>query len=445
LTPPRLPWGFLLLSCVLLAVLLGVPRRFSIVGGDEPHYLLLLHSLVRDRDFNLRNNYEQAAAGDVQAGTQHAGTALDHHVSYYLDDVHRPWSSLFETDSARWPPNAAGIPTPPLRPGVDPSVLLLPEHTFHNPGLGLVLAPFIAPFAQTNEVEAIAIVLAMLACLGALWLYRRWLRRLGATERAALLVTAFVFLGTPILYYGRTVFTEPFVLLGVVGTFAWLDVPLLAGGFAAWALFIKPQLAVILLPIGVQLLRERRIRELLFLSVFPALGTLGVLYLNHRLYGAPWRMPYPFSAGDFLSGFPSLLLSPLHGVLPFAPVLLFATPGWRRLLRLAPSTWTALAAFGVLFVLTASWFDWAGGACYGPRLLVPVLPLFGLGLLPAVSSDSRPSRAYRAALGCVAAISILLNFAAVRYHWESFDRRADRVLLRLFVRPARPPTVDVSL
>lgn len=35
-------------------------RRYYLLTGDEPHYLLVIHSLAFDRDFNMHNNYVEA-------------------------------------------------------------------------------------------------------------------------------------------------------------------------------------------------------------------------------------------------------------------------------------------------------------------------------------------------------------------------------------------------
>ena len=44
---------------------LGLPRVFS---GDEPHYLVMLNSLLRDGDLDLANNYQAVAAGGDDDG-----------------------------------------------------------------------------------------------------------------------------------------------------------------------------------------------------------------------------------------------------------------------------------------------------------------------------------------------------------------------------------------
>ncbi|HJT23092.1 MAG TPA: hypothetical protein VJ873_00835, partial [bacterium] len=43
----------------------GLPH---IKGGDEPHYLTMINSLLMDRDLNLTNNYKAARKGSWQVG-----------------------------------------------------------------------------------------------------------------------------------------------------------------------------------------------------------------------------------------------------------------------------------------------------------------------------------------------------------------------------------------
>ncbi len=61
---------------------LGLP---GVLSGDEPHYLVLINSLISDGDFDLANNYQDVHRGGPQAGRIFAGQLLDHHVNWYED------------------------------------------------------------------------------------------------------------------------------------------------------------------------------------------------------------------------------------------------------------------------------------------------------------------------------------------------------------------------
>ena len=95
-----------------------------ITSGDEPHYLTLLHSLIEDGDFDVKNNYDEAARGGRQSGIRRAGRPqTDRHVGFYAGEVF------------------VGQPGPP--PVTPPPELLPPpghpEYSTHPPGLPLFL------------------------------------------------------------------------------------------------------------------------------------------------------------------------------------------------------------------------------------------------------------------------------------------------------------------
>jgi hypothetical protein len=79
---------------VVLAVALALPLAFSrgkhdepvvglptITSGDEPHYLVMLHSLLNDGDLDVSNNYDAARRGSIDVGALRAGAPLDHQVA----------------------------------------------------------------------------------------------------------------------------------------------------------------------------------------------------------------------------------------------------------------------------------------------------------------------------------------------------------------------------
>ena len=51
----------------------------GVTSGDEPHYLLILNSILRDGDLQLEADYRRVAAGGGDAGMRFRGVHLDHH------------------------------------------------------------------------------------------------------------------------------------------------------------------------------------------------------------------------------------------------------------------------------------------------------------------------------------------------------------------------------
>jgi hypothetical protein len=116
----------------------------------------------------------------------------------------------------------------------------------------------------------------------------------------------------------------------------------------------------------------------LFLAPILLAAAVNVAYDVFR-YGRPLGGPYGTVVGfttPLLTGLYGLLLSPGAGLLIFVPIVLLAPFGARALYR----RWPALAVLIISLILIrllfyARWGDWAGGTTWGPRYLVPVLPM----------------------------------------------------------------------
>jgi hypothetical protein len=121
------------------------------------------------------------------------------------------------------------------------------------------------------------------------------------------------------------------------------------------------------------------------------IGAAGLLALVYHLVRFGWGSgPYGHDGMGFtqplLGGLYGLLLSPGAGLLVFVPVLALAFFGFPEFF----GRWRAEAALiAVLVVLRllffARWWDWQGGATWGPRYLVPLVPLMlvPVAFLPA--------------------------------------------------------------
>lgn len=98
-------------------------------------------------------------------------------------------------------------------------------------------------------------------------------------------------------------------------------------------------------------------------------------------YGFTGRLPFVY---PLLSGLVGSVVHPGRGVLLYAPIVLAALLAAPRL------GWPArLLCFGVpleLVLVSSRWYGWHGGSCWGPRYLVPILPLL---VAPAVLAPRR--------------------------------------------------------
>jgi hypothetical protein len=98
-------------------------------------------------------------------------------------------------------------------------------------------------------------------------------------------------------------------------------------------------------------------------------------------YGFTGRLPF---IHPLLSGLAGSAFHPGRGLLLYAPIMIAALLAARRL------GWPArILCFGVpleLVLVSARWYGWHGGSCWGPRYLVPILPLL---VAPAVLAPRR--------------------------------------------------------
>ena len=393
-------------------VYVGLPRVFS---GDESHYLVMVNSLVDDGDLDLRNDYEAARLGALKAGQNFAGRPLDHHVVWFAQDgVRWPWSRVYELPREPATPGHGAAPPRPI-PGA-PDFRAQPEHSSHPPGLAFLVAPLVAVVRGTRFVEPAVLLLTALVTLATAAFTRRLFRVLSDDEGVVNVATLVTLLGTPLWSYSRTFFTEPWLACCCVGAAALAlgsDTYVLSGALIAIGMQMKPPFALVGVPLLLDTVIRRDLRRSVALAVPLAVGVAAVLFSNARLFGSPFRAAQAWETGSFAKGFLGLLLSPDHGLFLFAPAAIVALLGWPTLFRTHPRHAWILAATVVPYVLLmSSWRDWRGGFCYGPRLILPVIPCAFAGIVPAI--EWAPTRAVwtRRTITALCALSVIVSTIA---------------------------------
>ncbi len=151
-----------------------------------------------------------------------------------------------------------------------------------------------------------------------------------------------------------------------------------------------------------------------------ALGFVGpvaaLLAYNALRFGNPFETGYGDEAGAFSGnpavGMAGLLVSPGRGLLWYFPWAVLSMAGLRALHRsdAAVAVLTGGSA-ATLLALYSSWHMWEGGWCYGPRFLVPVLPLLAV---PAALAANDAWPRWRGAVVGLAALSGSLALQSVR-------------------------------
>ena len=117
----------------------------------------------------------------------------------------------------------------------------------------------------------------------------------------------------------------------------------------------------------------------------------------------------------------TLLVSPGKGLLLYSPAIVLALFGLKRLLKSEQRLAEAVVTVAVLYVLLiGSLSFFAGDWCWGPRYLVPVLPLVALGF-PMVRM-SRPSTRMLVGATIMASLAIQLLAISLDHHRFFYGR-----------------------
>ncbi len=159
--------------------------------------------------------------------------------------------------------------------------------------------------------------------------------------------------------------------------------------------------------------RLRRRRRLLIFALGAAPAAILLAWYHQAAFGSPTNSANSRQLARFMSedsrlfglfGLPDphtlwqLLFSEYRGLFIYSPVLLLACYGLGVMLRRRQTTEAVLllAVFAAFLGLNASFNGWHGGATFGPRYLIPVLPFLALPL--AIAFARLPVAAAGAAL-----------------------------------------------
>jgi hypothetical protein len=404
----------------------GIPRPLVFIG-DEPHYLVYANSLWRDGDFDLSNNYRAAGIGDGQAGLRFAARPLQHHSVYYVDGEYFLWYEIF---TQRLVENhdrgKSKLEIFEQNPRVARAVNGRPEYSLHPPGLPMLLAALFRPLGRLEWLESGALLLSGVMVLTAMLLFRSLLAVFGILGLRREVITGLVFLATPIWHYGRVLYTESFTLCLLLAAFILFLREekglfplhrLFSGSALGLAILIKPASLLFCLPLGADLLLRRRFREFAALAIAPSLAGLVLLLLNDMMFGSPWLGSQKLRWGDPIEGLPGILFSYRHGLIPHAPILLIALLLWPSFYRSDPRL--ARLLLGLILpslLLAACWPWWEGGVVYGPRLIVPLIPLLALSLVELWRGKLLSGRLRRISLFALCVFSLTINALGAFQH-----------------------------
>jgi hypothetical protein len=255
---------------------------------------------------------------------------------------------------------------------------------------------------------------------------------IGIPARASLFAAAMVGLGTPIFAYSGWLFSEPLsaaIFVGVAlllfgrghAPIAWRTASI-AGLVLGLATLVRPTnvLAIPVFTLAV-LVRDGKpaLRAAFVLCATSGIGVMALLVHNALLFGGPFEFGYPTAAEGakrlntfdtpLAKGLYGFLLSPGKSIFVFAPPLILALAGLRRLWKLERGAATVAMLLPLVYLFFfARYTQWEGGYCVGPRYMVPSIVLLCLALGPMLAGNGAPFSAARTNAGRIRRIAVLL-------------------------------------
>jgi len=169
----------------------------------------------------------------------------------------------------------------------------------------------------------------------------------------------------------------------------------------ALATLVRPDHAPLAIPFALAV--DRRPRDLA--AVLGPVAAVGLLYAAL----APTRYGGGYAWATVIEGLSGLLFSPLTGLFVYAPFALVGLLGAPRLGRLR---WLLLVP-GIQLATYAAWFDWSAHLAYGPRFLVPSLPILAVAFGLAFERHRAPALLAIAVGAALAIPGLLLAHARI--------------------------------
>jgi len=266
-----------------------------------------------------------------------------------------------------------------------------------------------------------------------LWLFFLLMAKLGAPPRRALIASVLLFFGS--MWFGYSTIFMPYApaLAACLGALYLTFFPLanrltvlncaMIGGLLGFALLCELTLAFLVFGLGVvwllrvadqaglagmrafaEMAGERT--RLLHTAIFALSFWVGVLIPMSIFFAYSWTIfgkftiPYEYEANEMfregmargIMGIETPRLGPLYfitvhpyrGLFFWTPILLLAIAGCiaatRQYGKRRIVGWLGLYTTLAYLLFNAGYYMWWGGWCMGPRFLIPVIPILGLGL-----------------------------------------------------------------
>jgi hypothetical protein len=272
------------------------------------------------------------------------------------------------------------------------------------------------------------------------------LRASGLSKRGAVWGAVMLGFCTPLWVYSRDLFGEPLFTLCLLSTFYILKkrpetIPpkrvMLAGlisslGVLTRASFI-PLIAVFAIYLALSSKDRRAGANAALRYALCALPGIVILAaLNMARFGSVLLSGYhtAFDLGfsvPLLNGIAWNLASPYRSVFLYAPpvaLFFFSLRMWRKQYR--AQFWLTTVIVVYILLVYSKWWAWHGGWCWGPRFLVPAIPLL---LAPGIVAVARKEKWLTGIAVCLGIFgffvqlgAVLINYTAAYDFWIKIGR-----------------------
>ncbi len=273
---------------------------------------------------------------------------------------------------------------------------------------------------------------ALLACL-----FHYVLCRLGVPRRISFAASLGLVFATPIWPYAGTLFSEIWTALLLLAALAFLEraarqgqpevsLVVRCGACLGLALMTRPNHVVAIGVFAVAWLlappsRSHRGRNIVLLGAVTSFFLGATLFLNYLHFQDIFQFGYAeqVEGGKILTDFSTplpiglygLLLSPGKSLFLFAPLVLLGVAGlpllWRQSRSLAGVSGGCVLTYALFL---AHHTQWEAGYSWGPRYLLPVVPLLLVGMAPLLRDADR--KWPRKALVILCILGVMVNLPA---------------------------------
>ena len=405
----RLAALFLIALAVYLLLTLVLVSKNITFSGDEPYYLLTTHSLYKDGDINVANNYANRDYFNYYSREQHPSL----HLGVYAREGRKGNQYLY-------PINLPGV-----------SVLMLPFYALSRLFRGNLLT-----FILKGSLSIWAVLLGLQLYLFA--------RERFSKEKTALTLWFVYSFSAPVFFYAVHLYPE--VPIAVAGLFIYRKISSAAPITTIQAFAMGSCLSVfpwfglkfnlIFWPLLIIVVydfvaRRRQIRTILAFLALP-LASTGLFYVFvYALYGT--FSPFAIYEGIMtpekvqevkyqITGIPVMLrvdsffdyfLDQRDGLLLYAPVYLFALAGLVEAFRRSKKDFIAFLLLSLPYLINYGFFTHRQGHSPQGRILTPLSWIGAIAIGYFLVHNRK--KVYSFLFGAAVVISLAFNLILIQY------------------------------